>query len=130
MQARSGRVRRGLAIGVLTLLPLVTIAQAVELVVVDVVAVAKGYRTSRLTGREVINERNEEIGKIDDFIIGQDKVLFTIVQVGGFLGIGSQLVAVPYKSLDLESHKGKILLKGASKEALQKLPKFEYSTHS
>ena len=130
MQAPSGRVRRGLTIGVLTLLPLLTVAQSVELVVVDVVAVAKGYRTSRLTGHEVINERNEEIGKIDDFIIGQDKVLFSVLQVGGFLGIGSQLVAVPYKSLDLESRRGKVLLKGATKEALQKLPKFEYSNQS
>lgn len=129
-RARSGRVGRGLSIGVLTLLPFVTVAQSVDLVVVDVVAVAKGYRTSRLTGREVINEHNEEIGKIDDFIIGRDKVLFTVLQVGGFLGIGSYLVAVPYKSLDLESHKGKVVLKGATKEALQKLPEFEYGKQS
>jgi sporulation protein YlmC with PRC-barrel domain len=128
--ARSGRVRRGLSIGVLTLLPLVTVAQSVDLVVVDVVAVAKGYRTSQLTGREVINERNDEIGKIDDFIIGQDKVLFTVLQVGGFLGIGSYLVAVPYKSLDLDSRKGKVVLKGATKEELQKLPEFKYSKPS
>ena len=128
--ARCGRLRRGLSIGVLTLLPFVTVAQSVDLVVVDVVAVAKGYRTSRLTGREVINERNEEIGKIDDFIIGRDKVLFTVLQVGGFLGIGSYLVAVPYKSLDLESRKGKVVLKGATKEELQKLPEFEYGKQS
>jgi len=128
--ARSGGVRRGWSIAVLTLLPFVTAAQSVELVVVDVVAVAKGYRTSRLTGREVINERNEDIGKIDDFIIGRDKVLFTVLQVGGFLGIGSYLVAVPYKSLDLDSRKGKVLLKGATKEELQKLPEFEYGKQS
>jgi hypothetical protein len=107
--ARSGSVRRGLSIVVLTSLSLVTLAQSVDLVVVDVVAIAKGYRTSRLTGREVINDRNEEIGKIDDFIIGRDKVLFTVLQVGGFLGIGSYLVAVPYKSLDLERRKDKIV---------------------
>jgi hypothetical protein len=31
---------------------------------------------------QVINEQNEDIGKIDDFIIGRDRVLFVILEVG------------------------------------------------
>jgi sporulation protein YlmC with PRC-barrel domain len=96
-----------------------------DVVVVDVVAVAKGQRTEDLKGKPVLNEKNEKIGTVDDLIIGHDRVLFAILQVGGFLGIGSHFVAVPYQSLQIQEP-GKILLPGASKEALQSLPEFKY----
>jgi hypothetical protein len=41
---------------------------AVDLVVVDVHAVAKGYRLGKLTGRNVVNDTNQLIGEIDDFV--------------------------------------------------------------
>jgi hypothetical protein len=48
---------------------------------------------------------------------------------GGFLGIGSRLVAVPYDSLTIDQ-KGskieKIALPGASKDQLEKLTEFRY----
>jgi hypothetical protein len=101
-------------------------SQAVELVVVDVKAVARGYRTSKLKGTNVTNDKNEKIGEIDDIIIGRDKVLFAILQVGGFLGVGARLVAVPFQSLVLDDTGRKIQLPGASREALQKLQEFKY----
>jgi sporulation protein YlmC with PRC-barrel domain len=97
-----------------------------DVVVVDVVAVAQGLRTGDLKGKPVVNEKNERIGTIDDLIIGKDRVLFGILQVGGFLGIGSHLVAVPYQSLQISEAPTKILLPGASKEALKNLPEFKY----
>ena len=87
-------------------------SQAVELVVVDVTTVAKGYRTSKLTGSNVVNDHDEKIGTIDDVIIGRDRVLFAVLQVGGFLGLGGRLVAVPYQSLVLDEPGGKIVLPG------------------
>jgi PRC-barrel domain len=101
-------------------------SQAVELVVVDVTAVAKGYRTSKLTGSDVVNDHDERIGTIDDIIIGRDRVLFAVLQVGGFLGLGGQLVAVPYQALILDDTGGKIVLPGASRDELKKLPEFKY----
>lgn len=59
-------------------------------------------------------------------IIGKDRVLFGILQVGGFLGIGSHFVAVPYQSLQIDEAPTKIVLPGASKEALKNLPEFKY----
>ncbi|MGZ5090231.1 MAG: PRC-barrel domain-containing protein [Burkholderiales bacterium] len=103
-------------------------SQAVELVVVDVKAVARGYRTSKLKGTNVTNDKNEKIGEIDDIIIGRDKVLFAILQVGGFLGLGAHLVAVPYQSLVIDDTGRKIQLPGASREALKKLQEFRYTT--
>jgi sporulation protein YlmC with PRC-barrel domain len=103
-------------------------SQAVELVVVDVKAVARGYRTSKLKGTNVTNDKNEKIGEIDDIIIGRDKVLFAILQVGGFLGLGAHFVAVPYQSLVIDDTGRKIQLPGASREALKKLQEFKYTT--
>jgi sporulation protein YlmC with PRC-barrel domain len=97
-----------------------------DVVVVDVVAVAQGMRTDDLKGKPVVNEKNEKIGTIDDLIIGKDRVRFAIVQVGGFLGLGSHFVAVPYQSLKIGETPNKILLPGASKEALKNLPEFKY----
>ncbi|MET0658793.1 MAG: PRC-barrel domain-containing protein [Steroidobacteraceae bacterium] len=106
--------------------PSTSTAQAVEIVKVDVMAVGLGYRVSKLIGRDVINEQSEEIGEIDDFIIGRDRVLFVILEVGGFLGIGAHLVALPATAIDLETVKGKVLIKQASRAQLSKMPKFNY----
>src|ERR1700716_498898 len=99
---------------------------AVALVVVDVVWVADGYRFSKLRGETVYNSTNEKIGTLDDLIVGKDRVLFAIIQVGGFLGIGSRLVAVPYTSLQISQEGKHIVLPGATKEQLKALPEFVY----
>jgi sporulation protein YlmC with PRC-barrel domain len=101
-------------------------AAEVALVVVDVVAVADGYRASKLRGATVVNSKNEKIGELDDLIVGKDRVLFGIVQVGGFLGIGSHLIAVPYDSLQISEAGKRIVLPGASKEHVKDLPEFKY----
>ena len=106
--------------------PRPALPQAVELVIVDVTTVAKGYRASKLTGHGVVNDQNERIGSIDDIIIGRDRVLFAILQVGGFLGIGGKMVAIPYQSLVLDEAGEKISLPGATREELKKLPEFKY----
>lgn len=108
--------------------PLPAFTQAgIQLVVVDVAAVARGYRASKLHNAAVYNDRNERIGSIDDIIIGRDKVLFAVLDVGGFLGIGGRKVAVPYQSLNLDGPDGKVILPGATKDELKRLPEFQYS---
>lgn len=99
---------------------------AVDIMVVDVAKVATGYRTSKLAGKAVQNDKNEKIGSIDDFIIAQDKVLFAVLQVGGFLGVGGKLIAVPYEMLQISDNGDKIIMPKASKEDLRKLPEFKY----
>jgi sporulation protein YlmC with PRC-barrel domain len=109
-------------------LPLPVLSQSVELIAVDVHSVAEGYRASKLLGSSVVNEQNEKIGTIEDIIIGKDKVLFAVLQVGGFLHIGGRMVAVPFQSLVLEDNGTKIKLPGATQEALKKLPEFKYAS--
>jgi len=101
-------------------------AAPVDLVVVDVVQVANGYRASKLRGVTVSNPQNQKIGDLDDLIVGKDRVLFAIVQVGGFLGIGSHFIAVPYGSLQINEDGSRIVLPGATREQVKGLPEFKY----
>ena len=105
--------------------PLPSYAQT-ELVVVDVKEVARGYRASKLKGANVVNDKNEKIGDIDDIVIGRNRDVFAVLQVGGFLGVGGQLVAVPFQSLTIDDAGRKITLPGATKEALKKLPAYKH----
>jgi sporulation protein YlmC with PRC-barrel domain len=101
--------------------------QAVGLVSVDVHTLATGYRSSKLVGSTVVNEANETVGKIDDLIVTpNEKVPFAILSVGGFLGVGSRLVAVPFTSLKIANDR--MVLAGATKDALKSLPEFKYAS--
>src|SRR6202790_4296857 len=101
----------------------------VQLVKVDLSVVAKGYRMSKLIGTSVTNDKNEKIGTVDDVIADKDKkqLSFAVLQVGGFLGVGGRLVAVPFDSLVIDDKAQKITLPGASKDELKKLSEFNYS---
>lgn len=100
--------------------------QTIQLVKVDVSKVATGWRSTKIVGSDVVNNANDTIGKIDDLIISNDgKTLYAIISVGGFLGMGTHLVAVPYDSLTMTPKK--IELAGATKEGLKALPEFKYA---
>ena len=76
--------------------------------------------------KDVYNDSNEKVGKVEDLIIAPDKaVSYAIIGVGGFLGIDRHDVAIPAGQLKLEGNK--LVLPGATKEALKALPKFEYA---
>jgi sporulation protein YlmC with PRC-barrel domain len=116
------------AVGLLLIVanPKPVLSQAVKLVTVDVNVVAQGYRLSRLTGSSVVNEKNEKIGTIDDFVVARNRSLFAMLQVGGFLGVGAHLVAVPYETLVIEEEGRNVQLPGASKDELKKLPEIKF----
>ena len=103
--------------------------QTLKVMKIDVVKVATGFRASKIIGETVVNDANETVGKIDDLIIAPDgpdgKVPVLILSVGGFLGVGNKLVALPFDSLKIQDKK--LLLTGASKDALKDLPEFKYA---
>jgi hypothetical protein len=99
----------------------------VSLVQVDLSVVGQGYRMSKLLGSGVVNDKSEKIGTLDDVISDKKQLNFAILQVGGFVGLGGRLVAVPYDSLTVDDKGQKITLPGASKEALKNLAEFHYT---
>jgi hypothetical protein len=111
----------------LLLVPFAASAQEVGLVKLDVKDVAKGYRGEALKQKPVVNDKNETIGHIDDYIFGHDGQVFAVLAVGDFTGLNGNLVAVPFNSLKLDEPLGQIMLAGASRSALLKLPVFLYN---
>ena len=98
----------------------------VDILKVDVVYVATGYRASEIIGDPIYNDANEQVGTVDDLIVrSDDKVVYAIVSVGGFLGIGDRLIAVPYQAFGIEGD-GKFVLPDATKEQLKNVPEFKY----
>ena len=89
--------------------------------------VALGWSAKKkILGKAVYNEKNEKIGTVDDIIIAPDRaVSFAIIGVGGFVGIGKHDVAIPVNQIREE--KGRLILPGATKEALKALPEFQYA---
>jgi sporulation protein YlmC with PRC-barrel domain len=86
-----------------------------------------GYRASKLLKSNVYNQEGDKIGTIDDFIVGgENEVSFAILSVGGVLGIGDRLVAVPAK-LFTSNKEQQVILAKVSKEDLEALPAFQYA---
>jgi hypothetical protein len=101
--------------------------QTIDLVKVDVQKLAAGYRASQVIGSNVVNDANEPIGQISDLLVSLDgKQRYAVLSIGGFLGMGTRLVVVPYDSLKFANKK--VLLPGGTKEGLTMLPEFKYAT--
>jgi sporulation protein YlmC with PRC-barrel domain len=99
--------------------------------VVEMEAIVVGWSTKRdVLGKNVVNDRNEKIGKVDDVIISPNPdskspaASFAIIGVGGFLGIGKKDVAIPMEQIKLQNRQ--LMLAGATKDALKALPEFQY----
>ena len=93
---------------------------------VDVKEVATGLRASKIIGSDVVNSNKDTIGKIDDLIVSSDHKLTAVISVGGFLGIGTKLVAVRYDDLQPTSNNAGFILPGGTKDSLKALPEFSY----
>src|ERR1700694_6121250 len=100
------------------------LAQEVALTPMQVTEVARGYRAETLKLKPVVNDKNETIGRINDFIFGKDGNTYAILAVGDFTGLGGHLIAVPFRNLKLDHPSGYVVLPGASRSALEKLPGF------
>ena len=58
------------------------------------------WRTSKMDGLKVYNDANENIGSINDLLMDKNgDIKIAVIGVGGFLGMGEHLVAVPYEKL-------------------------------
>ena len=100
--------------------------QTAKTVTVDVTKINNGYRASKIIGSNVVNAADEKIGTVDDLLVGRDdSVFYAIVSVGGFLGIGTKLVAVPFETLKIGPDS--LILPVGSKDDLKALPTFEYA---
>src|ERR1700760_3339682 len=76
--------------------------------------VARGYRASAVELKQVVNEKGETVGRLNDFILGKDGNNYVILAIDDFTGLTGELVAVPFKNLKLDDPSGNTVLPGAS----------------
>jgi sporulation protein YlmC with PRC-barrel domain len=84
-------------------------------------------RVSKVVGASVYNDQNQSIGSIDDVLMSDNdhKAGMAVLSVGGFLGMGSKLVSVPFDQLKIENDK--IVMPGATKASLEGMPDYHYT---
>jgi sporulation protein YlmC with PRC-barrel domain len=89
--------------------------------------IALGWSAKKqILGKPVYNDKDEKVGDVDDLIIAPDSsVSYAIIGVGGFLGLGERQVAIPVSRF--KNSEGRIVLPGATKDALQAMPSFQYA---
>jgi sporulation protein YlmC with PRC-barrel domain len=58
------------------------------------------WRTSKVVGLGVYNDNNENVGTINDLLTDKSgNIKAVVLSVGGFLGVGSHYVAVPFEKV-------------------------------
>ena len=58
------------------------------------------WRASKVVGLNVYNEKNENVGSINDLLMDKSGAIkAAVISVGGFLGMGARLVAVPFDKI-------------------------------
>ncbi len=96
-----------------------------------------------MSGVKVYNEANDKIGEISDVIVNsQGQVRGVVLEVGGFLGMGTHYVLIAMNSLKFANEAGKTTsgktsetkrewypdraVLNLTKEQLKALPEFKY----
>ena len=79
-----------------------------------------------LTGDEVRNDADEKLGEITDIMIDvpTGRVAYAVMSVGGVLGVGNKLLAIPWSALTLDPA-AKCFRLNATRERVQETPGFD-----
>ncbi len=78
----------------------------------------------KIMGKDVHNENDEKVGEVTDVILANDgKAVYYVIGAGGFLGMGSHDVAIPFDKVTQGDDK--LTLTGYTKDQLKALPKVE-----
>jgi sporulation protein YlmC with PRC-barrel domain len=118
--------------GIVLMMPVVVQAQVAGSTLLGVTYgelrdVALGWSAKRqILGHPVYNNMDERIGAVEDIIVTADKsVSYAIINAGGFLAVAKHNVAIPVSQFQLNGDK--LVLPGATKDALKAAPEFEYA---
>jgi sporulation protein YlmC with PRC-barrel domain len=81
---------------------------------------------STLKNEKVVNTKNEDLGKIEDYMIdlNNGRIAYCVLSFGGFLGMGNKLFMVPWNALTLDTVNKRFIL-DVSRERLKQAPGFE-----
>ena len=94
------------------------------------ILVAKSFQASKLMGLNVRNLQGEKIGKVHDLVLNIEngKIAYAAISVGGVLGVGDKLFAVPYAQMKFDHGKDEqFFVLDVAKEKLDSAPGFNQS---
>jgi sporulation protein YlmC with PRC-barrel domain len=89
----------------------------------------KDVRASKVIGASVYNDHDQKIGTVDELLMAPNHdVTQVVLSVGGFLGVDSKLVAVNIDRLQVRPDR--IVMDGATKDGLTKMPTYKFADAS
>lgn len=92
---------------------------------VATVKLDNGKRLSKIIGADVYGQDGKALGKVDDLVmVNGDHVTLAVIAAGGFLGLGSKLVAFPFTQLKTQGDQ--LILPGVTPDTLNGMPNFQY----
>jgi len=93
----------------------------------QVSVLAKGWSIKKdIMSKDVFNDASEKVGVIEDIIVTPDKAMsYAIVSTGGFLGMAKHDVVIPVNQFKVVAKR--VMLPGATKEAVKAMPEFKYA---
>lgn len=76
---------------------------------------------------DLVNQQGESLGVVDDVIVDLDegRALYAVVDFGGFLGIGTTTVLVPWEELQLDSAENRFIL-NIDRDTLETAPTYDW----
>lgn len=79
-----------------------------------------------LIGSKVVNQQNEDLGKLEDIVIDADagRIAYAVLSFGGFLGMGDKYFAIPWEAFRFSLTDNRLLL-NMDKKLLQNAPGFD-----
>jgi sporulation protein YlmC with PRC-barrel domain len=123
------RIVSGAVVGLMLLLPPVAMAQEEGKVEAagGKIKVEKVLRAGTIKGMKVYNNEGDRVGTLDELVIDIEKgqVVYAALAVGGLLGVGDKLFAIPWREFTYEvDEKDKFFRIDVNKEALKAAPGF------
>ncbi len=83
------------------------------------------HKASDLMGKTVTTQQGEKIGNINDLLVGQNgEVQYIILSRGEVLGMGGELVPVPWQAANLQMQQDQ-LVSSLDKEKIENAPSFK-----
>lgn len=86
---------------------------------------SENVRASNVTGTTVYNAAGDNLGEVDDIVIGKrdGQVKYAILSIGGFLGIGQEYHPVPWAELNYSEDQGGFVI-NRTREQLEGAPRY------
>jgi sporulation protein YlmC with PRC-barrel domain len=83
-------------------------------------------QATKVIGTQVLNRAGEGLGNLKELVIDleEGRVAYAVLSVGGFLGKGDKLFAIPWEALSLNSNDHTFIL-DVKKEVLKEAPGFD-----